>query len=163
MNPTPELFIKMTFDAWNVHVARVSNLLNELTDDQLKAKIAPNKNSGVYIVAHLVAIHDKMLPLLSLGEQEYPKWFDAYVDEADGPAKSFPATSEIRENWTAVSNKLSNQFKQLSVEDWFKRHHAVNEEDFKKEPHRNRLNLVINRTNHLAYHFGQLILLKKND
>jgi len=36
---------------------------------------------------------------------------------------------------------------------------AVSDEDFSKEPHRNKLNVIINRTNHMSYHLGQLILL----
>jgi hypothetical protein len=30
-----------------------------------------------------------------------------------------------------------------------------------KEPHRNKLNLLMNRTNHLSYHLGQLVLLQQ--
>src|SRR5260370_25384482 len=38
------------------------------------------------------------------------------------------------------------------------RHTAVSEEDFKREPHRNRFNVLIGRTAQLAYHFGQVKL-----
>jgi hypothetical protein len=43
---------------------------------------------------------------------------------------------------------------------WFERHTSVSEEDFLKEPHRNKLNVLLNRTNHQSYHFGQMILLQ---
>jgi len=33
-------------------------------------------------------------------------------------------------------------------------------EDFAKEPHRNKLNIIISRTSHLQYHTGQIALLK---
>jgi hypothetical protein len=36
----------------------------------------------------------------------------------------------------------------------------ISEQDFAKEPMRNKLNVLINRTNHLAYHYGQLRLIK---
>jgi hypothetical protein len=48
----------------------------------------------------------------------------------------------------------------LQPAEWFNRHTVVSEADFEKEPHRNKLNLLINRTNHLSYHLGQLIYLK---
>ncbi|MBK6626451.1 MAG: hypothetical protein IPJ87_16545 [Flavobacteriales bacterium] len=35
----------------------------------------------------------------------------------------------------------------------------IAEVDLPKEPHRNRLNVLMSRTNHLAYHRGQLIML----
>ncbi len=38
---------------------------------------------------------------------------------------------------------------------------AVTAEDFAREPHRNKLNIVLNRTGHVSYHLGQLVLLKK--
>jgi len=41
------------------------------------------------------------------------------------------------------------------------KHTSVSEEDFAKEPHRNRLNVLTTRTTHLASHYGQLIFLKK--
>ncbi len=37
---------------------------------------------------------------------------------------------------------------------------TVSDEDFEKEPHRNKLNIIVTRTSHLSYHTGQLILLK---
>jgi hypothetical protein len=37
----------------------------------------------------------------------------------------------------------------------------MTEEDFEKEPGRNKLSVLINRTNHMAYHLGQLVLLKQ--
>ena len=47
----------------------------------------------------------------------------------------------------------------LGPEEWFTRHANITEADFPKEPHRNRLNVLLSRTNHLAYHRGQMVLL----
>ena len=127
---------------------------------QLKKQIAPGKNRGVYLLGHLAAIHDKMLPLLGLEEQLFAEIYQQFVNEADSPEKPTPAVESLRNQWNAVNNKLAEHFSKLSADQWFDRHTAVNEEDFKKEPNRNKLNLVINRTNHLANHYGQLLLLK---
>jgi len=162
MNPTPTLFVKMALDAWNIHIQRADKLLAELSDDQLLQQVAPGKNRGIYLLGHLTAIHDKMLALLSLGTPRYPELFAAFVDEPDSTKTEIPDIAGLREKWKSTNDLLSTAFKTLTPEDWFKKHEAVNEEDFKKEPHRNRLNLVINRTNHLSYHYGQMILLKKN-
>jgi hypothetical protein len=37
---------------------------------------------------------------------------------------------------------------------------SVSPEDFVEEPHRNELNVLINRTGHVANHIGQMNLLK---
>ena len=49
--------------------------------------------------------------------------------------------------------------KALPAAEWFTRHANISEADFPKEPHRNRLNVLLSRTSHLAYHRGQLVLL----
>jgi hypothetical protein len=50
----------------------------------------------------------------------------------------------------------------MKPQDWLGRHTAVSEEDFQKEKHRNKLNVLISRTNHAGYHLGQLVYLKEN-
>src|ERR1700730_1450104 len=39
----------------------------------------------------------------------------------------------------------------FSAADWAQRHTAVSEEDFEREPHRNRFTVLLERTAHLAY------------
>jgi hypothetical protein len=56
---------------------------------------------------------------------------------------------------------VNNNCKTLSTEDWLSRHTAVSEEDFAKEPHRNKLNILVSRTTHLAGHTGQMVYLFK--
>jgi hypothetical protein len=66
----------------------------------------------------------------------------------------------LRDTWQEVNKKLSQKFSELSFDQWLQKHTAVSEEDFAKEPHRNKLNLLLNRTGHVAYHLGQLAFLK---
>ena len=49
--------------------------------------------------------------------------------------------------------------KGLPADEWFTRHANITEADFPKEPHRNRLNVLLSRTTHLSNHRGQLTLL----
>jgi hypothetical protein len=49
----------------------------------------------------------------------------------------------------------------MKADEWFNKHTAVSAEDFAKEPHRNKLNVIVNRTNHTSYHLGQLVYLVK--
>jgi hypothetical protein len=55
---------------------------------------------------------------------------------------------------------MKTKFDSLKAEEWLEKHTAVSEEDFKQEPHRNKLNIIVTRTTHLTYHTGQLALLK---
>jgi hypothetical protein len=42
----------------------------------------------------------------------------------------------------------------------FQRHNSVSTVDFAKEPRRHKLNIIINKTNHLVKYCGQLVLMK---
>ena len=46
----------------------------------------------------------------------------------------------------------------MTEADWHGRHMAVTEEDFLKEPHRNKLNVMLGRVGHKASHLGQIAL-----
>lgn len=156
----PDLFIKMVLSAWQSYNDRLNKLLNEVPAEQLALQVAPGRNTGIYLLGHLMAVSDGMLPLLGFGERLYPQQESVFVTEADNPDVPKPPVDELKKYLAAVNAKLSDNMRRLSAEEWFERHTAVSAEDFAKEPHRNKLNIIINRTNHLSYHLGQLIFLK---
>jgi len=49
----------------------------------------------------------------------------------------------------------------MSWSDWGQKHVVVSEEDFAKDPSRNRFAILLSRTNHLSYHLGQAVLGRK--
>lgn len=155
-----ELFIKMVLDAWNVRVGRMNKLLAELSDEQLQNEIAPGRNTGVYLLGHLAAINNRMLLLLGMGNELNPGLYNTFVEKADKDVQERPSIGELKEEWNKINAELDKKFAEMQPDGWFEKHASVSQEDFAREPHRNKLNLVINRTNHLDYHLGQLILLK---
>ena len=163
MKTNDELFIKMVLDAWYIHLKRTDDLFDSFSDEQLMSEIAPGKNRGIYLLGHLTAVHDKMLPVLGMGKQLHPELYHIFVENSDKTVASIPATADLRHSWKMVNNSLSQYFNKLTPAEWFQKHNSVSEEDFVKEPHRNKLNLIINRTNHLASHLGQLIYLKEKN
>lgn len=160
LKPLEETFIKMVLDAWHTQVKQTDDVFNSLTDEQLLKEIAPGKNRGIYLLGHLTAVHDRMLPLLGFGDQRYPNLYKTFVESADKTENDLPSAEDLRNYWKETNNILSENFSKLSITEWFQKHNAVSETDFAKEPHRNKLNIIINRTNHLANHSGQLLLLK---
>jgi hypothetical protein len=158
---TQQLFIMMAITAWELQNTRVNKLLGELSDDQLKKEIAPGKNTGTYLFGHLIAINDNLFTLFNLGEKLYPNLYDIFVKHPDKSGQEFPSVPDLKKQWNDINQKLVSAFAKMSAEDWFSRHTSVSEEDFLKEPHRNKLNVLMNRTSHQSYHLGQMILLKK--
>jgi len=163
LKPQEDLFIKMVLDAWHTQVKHADDLFNSLPDDQLFREIAPGRNRGVYLLGHLTAVHDRMLPILGFGDQRYPHLYKTFVESPDRAEANLPSIEDLRNYWKETNNFLSEHFSKLSAEEWFQKHNAVSEVDFAKEPHRNKLNIIINRTNHLANHLGQLLLLKSRE
>lgn len=157
---TRELFIKMVLDAWNTKINSTNKLLAELSDEQLEKQVAPGKNTGVYLLGHLTAINNRMITLLGLGNELHPALYKPFVDSAEKDIAEKPSVKELRQAWTDVNQELDRLFAKVQPDEWFKRHNSVSDDAFSKEPHRNKLNVIINRTNHLDYHLGQLILLK---
>jgi hypothetical protein len=153
------LFVKMAVDGWNQQIKATNNMLGKITDEQLRNEISPGKNRGIYLLGHLVAIHDLMLPLLRFEPALYPELVPIFIEAPDKTIADLPSVGQLREQWTTVNDKLSAHINSLTPADWFTRHASVSEEDFAKEPHRNRLNVLMGRTSHLANHRGQLVLL----
>lgn len=161
MESQKQLVVKSVLDAWHSRIEAADKLFNSLTDEQLHQEIAPGRNRGVYLLGHLTAVHDKMLPLLDFEAQVFPQLDEPFLHKADKAIQTIPSTKELRENWNTINTKLATHFNKLSTDEWFQKHTSVSEEDFKKEPHRNRINVVVGRTNHMQYHIGQVALLKK--
>jgi len=154
------LFIQMAIAAWKSHNKRVDELLHTLTDEQLATQTAPNRNSGVYLLGHLAAVNDNLFKLLDLGERMHPELDLPFLQSPDGSGLSIPDTASLRKYWQEINFALSEAVDALPAEGWFEKHTAVSSEDFAKEPHRNKLNILLNRTNHQAYHLGQMNYLK---
>jgi hypothetical protein len=166
MTATPQIatertiFIKMALDAWNMYIEKTDKLIDKLSEDQLRADSAPGRNSGVYLFGHLIAVHDALFSILGLGERLYPQLDEAFLKNPDKSGHEMPSITELKEYWNTVNTRLTAHFGRISEDEWFTRHNRVSEADFEKEPHRNKLNIIINRTNHMSYHLGQMIYLE---
>ncbi len=160
MKTQEELFIKMVLDAWDIQVKRMDDLFSSLSDEQLMNEIAPGRNRGVYLLGHMAALHDRMLPILGFGDQLNSEMYKIFVENPDKVIAKLPAIADLRVYWKNINTTLSKRFNNLTPADWFQKHNSISEEDFATEPHRNKLNIIINRTNHLSSHLGQLFFLE---
>jgi len=157
---TTGTMVKMVLDRWDACIKNADTLINSLADATLEKEIAPGKNRGIYLLGHLVAVHDDMLILLDMGEKLYPELHEPFLKSPDKSTNQIPSASELRNFWAKQCEVLKQKFEHLKPEEWLEKHTAVSSEDFIKEPHRNKLNIIITRTSHLQYHIGQLRLLK---
>jgi hypothetical protein len=154
------LMVDMAQKAWESQNKQLAKLIDSLTDEQMAKEIAPGRNTGVYLLGHLIAVSDALLPLLGFSDRLFPDMDDVFIKNPDKAGLPKPTVAELKQRLETVNTKLNMHFQTLSVEEWLDRHTAVSAEDFAKEPHRNKLNVLLNRTGHMANHLGQMLLLK---
>ncbi|MBS1526111.1 MAG: DinB family protein [Bacteroidetes bacterium] len=156
-----QVFVKMVLSNWQTQNSRLSALFDKLSDAELSQETAPGRNTGVYLLGHMAAVHDAMFTILGFRDRLYPELDEVFLHNPDKSGLPKPPVGQLRDCWKQVSTALIEHINATQPDDWFKRHNSVSEEDFAKEPHRNKLNIVINRTNHLSTHLGQLTYLSK--
>jgi hypothetical protein len=147
-------------NSWKLAINRIGKTLSELSDEQLQQQIAPGRNRVFYLLGHLIATQDRMFPLLGIGERLHPELDDAYLTNADKLIADPLSATELRRAWAEVIDKLTRASEGFTLEDWLQKHTVVSDEDFAKDPGRNRLAVVLSRTNHASYHLGQAALAK---
>ena len=156
-----EIFAAVAIKTWNRAIGRLDQLLSSLTDDEFQTEVSPGRNRVYYVVGHLAATHDLMIPLLGLGERLCPELDDIFIANPD---RTFPdkfSAAELRKALTEVNAKLTEAISALPAAELLKRHSSISVEEFANEPLRNRLAVLENRTAHATYHTGQIRLVTK--
>jgi hypothetical protein len=156
-----EKFLGAALNAWKGNIERADKMFSNLTAKELLNEVAPGRNRLIYLWGHLTAVHDAMLPLLGFGPRRHPEYDDLFISKPDKATTTLPSAEDIKKSWTEANSKLSEGFATLSAADWLQRHSAVSEQDFAKEPLRNRFAILLSRTNHLSHHLGQTALAPK--
>jgi hypothetical protein len=154
-------FVPLGLKVWKAQIDRADKLFGGLSSEEVLREIAPGRNRLLYLWGHLAAIHDAMLPLLSLGERLHPEFDVAFVSNPDKSQAAIPSHEQVRQAWKTVNGELWKGFEKMSWSDWLQRHTAVSEADFAKDASRNRFAILLSRTNHLSYHLGQAVLALK--
>jgi uncharacterized damage-inducible protein DinB len=146
--------------AWKITINRFDGAVASLSDEQLQQQVAPGKNRLLYLLGHLTAVHDRLFPLLGLGERLHPELDELYLSNPDRTLPDSIPAADLKRAWSEVNNTLTSAFEKLTPAQWLEKHTAVSDEDFAKDPSRNRLAVLLSRTNHAAFHTGQVALLK---
>jgi hypothetical protein len=146
---------------WRSNVDRAGKLFGNLSQEQLLQEVAPGKNRLIYLWGHLTASNDALIPLLGFGARIHPELDLMFVSNPDRTVPTILSGEDLKIIWQETSEILWTSFTKLSVADWLQKHSAVSEEDFLREPHRNRFTILLARTAHIAYHLGQAKLSER--
>jgi len=153
-----ELFTGAAINSWKLAVNRLDQLTTPLSDEQLQQELAPGRNRIYYLLGHLTAVHDRLFPMLGLGERLHPELDEAFITNPDKASPDKISAAELRKAFAEVNTKLTAAIEALPASDWLKKHASVSDEDFAKEPLRNRISVLQSRTGHAMFHAGQIRL-----
>lgn len=153
-------FVDSALRGWKSNLDRADELFGALSPGQLEQEVAPGKNRLIYLWGHLAAVNDGLLPLLGIGARLHPEFDAMFLSNPDKSIQLSVSGHLLKAAWHEINQKLWEGFSKFSAADWVQRHTAVSEEDFKREPHRNRFTVLLGRTAHLAYHLGQATLAR---
>lgn len=145
---------------WDTYNNRMQKLLDTISDENFNKPVAPGVNSPSWILGHLVDTDDKLLELFGIRSRLFPDLEKIYHHERGANQAGHLTKDQLITQWKAILAELNRAFKSMSENDWHSRHVAVSEEDFKKEPHRNKLNVMLSRVSHKASHLGQIAMQK---
>jgi hypothetical protein len=156
-----DLFARTAVNAWKINLHRIDQLFAACSDDELQQEIAAGKNRIFYLLGHLAAVHDRMLPLLGLGARMHEDLDQGFLTNPDRTSPDRVSAAALRQAWSEVNTALTAAIEALPADAWLEKHEAVSAEDFAKEPLRNRLSVLLSRTAHMQSHIGQIQLVVK--
>ncbi|MFL9485274.1 DinB family protein [Chitinophagaceae bacterium LWZ2-11] len=154
-----EMVIKQIINAWTTQNKTITDFFNKYDDDVYLNEVSPGRNRAAYLLGHLIASNDGMIPLFGLGEKLFPELEAIFLTNADKSITEIPSVTLLKQYWETLNKTLTDHFNSMHSHEWLERHSKVSEEDFALDPLRNKLNVLIGRTNHESYHRGQLIFL----
>ena len=154
-------FIDLALRSWKANIDRAGSFFGAVSQEELRREVAPGKNRLIYLWGHLTAVNDRMVAILGLGDRLHPELDAMFVSNPDKTVHLTLSPEKLKHLWDEVNERLWAAFCKLSPSDWLQKHAAVSEEDFVREPHRKRFNVLLGRKAHLAYHFGQANLAKQ--
>jgi hypothetical protein len=155
-----QLLIDSGVRAWKFNADRIATFFEALSEDQLQQEIAPGRNRLVYLWGHLAAANDGLLPLLGIGPKLHPELDAMFFANPDRTVTPLLSRSDLKDVWGEINDSLWTAFNGWSSAEWLQKHTAVSDEEFLREPHRNRYTVMLSRNTHMAFHYGQAILAK---
>src|SRR5438045_3298359 len=78
-----EIFAKTTINSWKLAIDRLDQMFSSLNDEDLQTEVAPGRNRVFYLLGHLTAVHDRLFPLLGLGQRLHPELDDDFIVNPD--------------------------------------------------------------------------------
>src|SRR5262249_30685251 len=97
-----ELFAGTAVKNWRLVIDRLTATAATLSDEGMQKEVSPGRNRVYYLIGHLTAVHDRMLPLLGLGERLHPELDDQFITKPDRTLPDTVAADDLRKAFAEV-------------------------------------------------------------
>src|SRR5207244_7796801 len=97
---TEALYTNTALYAWKLAIARLDQMFSSMNDEELLREVAPGRNRVFYLMGHLTAVHDRLLPMLGLVERLHPELDDDFVTNAHRVTADRVATDAVPPAWS---------------------------------------------------------------
>lgn len=153
--------VNIYFDFRKSMISWVNMYLKQLDDENLKMKIIPEGNHGVWILGHLIASDDDLSEYLGKGPMLFPQYQQLFKQKSKLlPVTEYPKISLLRKHWEQVCKKNENIYLNLTDKELMEPHLKIEgktKDDFFKTKEACLKNWIL----HQMHHAGQLALLFK--
>lgn len=146
---TENSYENLIFSAWLQQNRKISNIINRLSDEDLNKDIAPGRNSGLYLLGHLIASNDLLMPLLGFGNKMFPEYEKIFLCTPDKCIAKLPQASDLRAHWFALNDELRISFFNMKKD----------QAGFGPLLSNDKFSMLLYVINHQCYHLGQLSFL----
>ena len=151
--------IGQLLDMWENKVQETTEVFRSLGESRAREAVAPGKNRVIYLLGHLLVMHDGIFETLELGGRTC-KGYDELFLLPQHAANQYPSYHLLLEQWIALNKTLTFKLRQLSPQQWRSKHRYISEADFESHPNKNRFCGFQCLLTHLYHHAGQLALIR---
>lgn len=155
---TNDFMAVQLLDMWWNKVCETTEVFETLGEQNAMWPVAHGKNRVIYLLGHLLVIHDGLYPTLEIGNRRHTAYDELFLSPQH-TANVYPPFPLLLDQWIDLNEDLHGKLKQLSVSDWLSKHHHISEENFKLQPGKNKFCAMLCTTTHLYHHAGQLALV----
>jgi hypothetical protein len=145
-------FTRIALKTWKATVGRFDDIVAASSDEELDRVEMPGTSRLSYLIGHLTALHDRLLPLLGLGDRQHAELDAEFSDERDAHRAIVVPASRLRAAWNDVNAALLAGMEGLTPEEWLERPSPLTDT--------NRLGVLLNWTNHVSLHSDRIRLTR---
>ncbi|MEO8209783.1 MAG: DinB family protein [bacterium] len=137
----------------------VDGTINSLSDEDFKMELSPGKNTGVWILGHLVVSDDDLSTFLGKGKLLFPEYVKLFGQGTKvQPVENYPDVAALKKSWKQVSERNKIIYSELTDKELNEPHAMI--EDFEKDYFKTKERVIMAWQLHQVYHTGQLAIIK---